>query len=85
MTAQFNISPELLTKFMVTLELIQANIPIKKDVWVDEAKAIVLTGCSARKLFDLRKKQVIKWSSNEHGKDIKYSYQSIIKYNESNK
>jgi len=66
-------------KIIVTLEVIQANTSMKKDVYVNEEQAQAITGYSARKLLTLRSKQAVKWTSNDAGREVKYSYQSLLK------
>ena len=78
-TEMVHIPKSLLDQLIVKFDIILANTPIKKDVFINEEQAKAITGYSARKLFDLRQKQLVQWTSNEHGKEIKYSYKSIQK------
>ena len=78
-TDTITISKNALTELLVKFDLLIANTQIKKDVYVDEAQAMAITGFSTRKLYNLRKDRSVEWTANELGRDIKYSYKSLLK------
>ena len=73
---------KMLHEFTVHLEEVAQKIATKneeKNEWLDEQEAKELLGCKSRsKMWKLRRDGEIEYS--QHGKVIKYSRKSIMKF-----